>query len=174
MTAAVACLQPAILAAAPRCGARTRAGSACLSPAVRGARRCRMHGGKGSGAPRGNRNAWRHGVRSARFREIARYVRATRGGRLFGGVPPRLAVVLGARPAAPAALCGSPTPGLRLCKTQIRANNPMHPEKRPLTARSGLPLLAAIGAPRAGLALLGQRRSRTRPPPATTTALVTS
>jgi len=25
----------------------------------------RMHGGKGSGAPKGNRNAWKHGARSA-------------------------------------------------------------------------------------------------------------
>ena len=81
-------LQPAILAAAPRCGARTRAGGACLSPAIRGRRRCRMHGGKGSGAPRGNRNAWKHGLRSARFREIARYLRATQAGRLFAGPPP--------------------------------------------------------------------------------------
>lgn len=24
-----------------------------------------MHGGKGSGAPKGNRNAWKHGARSA-------------------------------------------------------------------------------------------------------------
>jgi len=36
-----------------------------------------MHGGKGSGAPRGNRNAWKHGLKSARIREIARYLRAT-------------------------------------------------------------------------------------------------
>jgi hypothetical protein len=46
----------------PRCGARTRAGSACQSPAVSGKRRCRMHGGaKGSGAAAGNRNALKHG-----------------------------------------------------------------------------------------------------------------
>ena len=46
----------------PRCGARTRTGSACRSPAVSGKRRCRMHGGaKGSGARAGNRNALKHG-----------------------------------------------------------------------------------------------------------------
>ena len=46
----------------PRCGARTRAGSPCQSPAVSGKQRCRMHGGaKGSGAPAGNRNALKHG-----------------------------------------------------------------------------------------------------------------
>jgi hypothetical protein len=45
------------LAKARRCGARTRAGSACKQAAVRGRARCRMHGGaKGSGGPRGDRN----------------------------------------------------------------------------------------------------------------------
>jgi hypothetical protein len=40
-----------------RGGARTRSGSACRSPAVRGRGRCRMHGGaKGSGGPLGERN----------------------------------------------------------------------------------------------------------------------
>jgi len=47
--------------ASPRCGARTRSGPPCRAPAVRGKCRCRMHGGaRGSGAPRGNRNAFRH------------------------------------------------------------------------------------------------------------------
>jgi len=46
----------------PRCGARTRVGGSCASPAVSGKKRCRMHGGAaGSGAPKGNRNAWKHG-----------------------------------------------------------------------------------------------------------------
>lgn len=46
----------------PRCGARTRSGEACRSPAAHGKTRCRMHGGaKGSGARRGNRNARKHG-----------------------------------------------------------------------------------------------------------------
>lgn len=49
--------------ASPRCGAKTRCGGACRSPAVRGRKRCRMHGGaQGSGAPRANRNAWKHGM----------------------------------------------------------------------------------------------------------------
>jgi hypothetical protein len=48
---------------ATRCGAKTRRGTACQSPAVRGKRRCRMHGGApGSGAPSGRRNGnYRHG-----------------------------------------------------------------------------------------------------------------
>ena len=49
--------------ASPRCGARTRTGASCRSPAVKGKRRCRMHGGaKGSGAPKGNQNALKHGT----------------------------------------------------------------------------------------------------------------
>ena len=34
--------------AAPRCGARTRSGSACKSPGMRNGR-CRLHGGKSTG-----------------------------------------------------------------------------------------------------------------------------
>ena len=46
-----------------RCGARTRSGRPCGSPAVGGNKRCRMHGGApGSGAPRGNKNALKHGL----------------------------------------------------------------------------------------------------------------
>ncbi|WP_425544816.1 HGGxSTG domain-containing protein [Erythrobacter ramosus] len=44
--------------ASARCGAKTRSGTPCRSPAVREKERCRMHGGaKGSGAPIGNQNA---------------------------------------------------------------------------------------------------------------------
>jgi hypothetical protein len=46
-----------------RCGAKTRSGGMCKSPAVQGKKRCRMHGGApGSGAPRGNKNAQKHGL----------------------------------------------------------------------------------------------------------------
>jgi hypothetical protein len=49
--------QPPSLLCCRRCGAKTRGGSPCQSPAVRGRRRCRMHGGsQGSGAPEGKRN----------------------------------------------------------------------------------------------------------------------
>ena len=41
---------------APRCGAKTRAGTPCQCPAMRGRRRCRLHGGLSPGAPRGARN----------------------------------------------------------------------------------------------------------------------
>lgn len=62
-----------------RCGARTRCGKPCRAPAVAGARRCRMHGGKRSGAPAGNRNALKHGlyakVSLARDREARQFIR---------------------------------------------------------------------------------------------------
>jgi len=45
-----------------RCGAKTRSGKTCMSPAVSGKSRCRMLGGAaGSGAPQGNKNAIKHG-----------------------------------------------------------------------------------------------------------------
>jgi hypothetical protein len=59
-----------------RCGARTRSGTECRSPAVRGRRRCRMHGGTNPGPPKGNRNAWKHGNRSAEAEEQLKIVRA--------------------------------------------------------------------------------------------------
>ena len=42
--------------AAPRCGARTRSGASCACQALRGRRRCRLHGGLNPGAPRGATN----------------------------------------------------------------------------------------------------------------------
>jgi len=49
--------------ASPRCGAKTRSSGSCRSPAVHGKKRCRMHGGApGSGAPRANQNARKHGL----------------------------------------------------------------------------------------------------------------
>jgi len=48
--------------ASPRCGAKTRSGGVCRSPAS-GRKRCRMHGGAPvSGAPRANQNARKHGL----------------------------------------------------------------------------------------------------------------
>lgn len=49
--------------ASPRCGAKMRSGGACRAHVVRGKQRCRMHGGApGSGAPKSNRNARKHGL----------------------------------------------------------------------------------------------------------------
>ena len=65
----------------PRCGAKTRSGSPCRSPAMRSGR-CRMHGGKSPGAPIGNRNALKHGRYTAeaikRRRELAALLREMR------------------------------------------------------------------------------------------------
>ena len=49
--------QPVSLSACPKCYAKTRSGSPCRSPSVKGKLRCRMHGGAaGSGAPCRERN----------------------------------------------------------------------------------------------------------------------
>ncbi len=61
----------------PRCGAKTRRGTPCQSPAVSGKRRCRMHGGApGSGAPKGNKNALKHGLYTKEALEERRALRA--------------------------------------------------------------------------------------------------
>ena len=64
-----------------RCRARTRRGSLCQSPAMKNGR-CRMHGGKSPGAPKGNKNALKHGRYTAeaiaRRREVAELIRAAR------------------------------------------------------------------------------------------------
>ena len=36
---------------APRCGAKTRSGKPCKGPAIRGKRRCRLHGGNAGRKP---------------------------------------------------------------------------------------------------------------------------
>lgn len=54
---------------APRCNAKTRAGTPCQAPAIKGKTRCRMHGGKGSGAPYGNNNAYKHGFYSGQTKQ---------------------------------------------------------------------------------------------------------
>ena len=62
----------------PRCGARTRSGTPCRSPAMPNGR-CRMHGGTSPGAPKGNTNALKHGRYTAeaiaRRRELAACLR---------------------------------------------------------------------------------------------------
>ncbi len=58
----------------PRCGAKTRAGTPCQSPAMKNGR-FRMHGGTNPGPPKGNQNALKHGLYAAyalaRRREIS-------------------------------------------------------------------------------------------------------
>jgi hypothetical protein len=43
-----------------RCGARTRSGKPCQSPAMPNGR-CRMHGGLSPGPPKGNKDGFKHG-----------------------------------------------------------------------------------------------------------------
>jgi hypothetical protein len=65
----------------PRCGARTRNGNSCRAPAMPNGR-CRMHGGLSPGAPKGNKNALKHGRYTAeaiaRRRAISDLVRAVK------------------------------------------------------------------------------------------------
>lgn len=46
------------------CGAKTRSGKPCPTPPVKNRTRCRMHGGTNNGAPKGNKNAFKHGYYS--------------------------------------------------------------------------------------------------------------
>jgi hypothetical protein len=62
---------------APRCGALTRAGTACQRPAIRGRKRCRLHGGVSPGAPRGPKNGnFRNGNWTADAIEERRWLRS--------------------------------------------------------------------------------------------------
>jgi len=57
-----------------RCGARTRAGNSCLSPAMPNSR-CRMHGGKSPGAPKGKLHGkYKHGVYTLEFKKVRKYI----------------------------------------------------------------------------------------------------
>ena len=67
--------------AAPRCGALTRRKTPCQCPAMRGRRRCRLHGGKSTGPTtatglaRSRRARWKHGAYSREMREMRARVR---------------------------------------------------------------------------------------------------
>ncbi len=47
-----------------KCGAKTRAGQPCKNWPIKNKKRCRMHGGKSTGPPKGNQNARTHGAYS--------------------------------------------------------------------------------------------------------------
>jgi hypothetical protein len=69
--------EPEQLRSSARCGAKTRAGYPCRSPAVAWKRRCRMHGGAaGSGGPKGVRNGnYKHGRYTAETIAWRRWLR---------------------------------------------------------------------------------------------------
>jgi hypothetical protein len=66
----------------PRCGAHCRTTGQPRQQAAMANGRCRMHGGTNPGAPKGNRNALKHGRYTAEAianrREIAALIRAMR------------------------------------------------------------------------------------------------
>lgn len=49
------------------CGAKTRAGKLCNNKPIAGKKRCRLHGGLSTGAPKGNNNSVKHGIYSRIF-----------------------------------------------------------------------------------------------------------
>ena len=76
---------PGDLSKAPRCGARTRKGLPCGSPAMRGRNRCWMHGGRptgprtAAGLVRSKQARWKHGRFSEEARrEVSRFSRLLR------------------------------------------------------------------------------------------------
>lgn len=60
---------------APRCGAKNRQGKPCQAPAMRGKARCRLHGGKSTGArtltgiQRIRKEHWKNGGRSKKLQK---------------------------------------------------------------------------------------------------------
>ncbi len=63
---------------APRCGAKARTNNylPCRNPAMQGKKRCRMHGGaKGSGAKKGNSNAYKHGYSTEQTKNLKSFIR---------------------------------------------------------------------------------------------------
>ncbi len=69
------------LSKAPRCGAKTRAGTPCQQAAMRGKQRCRMHGGGSTGprTPEGmermRRSKIKHGLKTKEAREVRKAIR---------------------------------------------------------------------------------------------------
>lgn len=67
---------PDLLTAAALCGAKNRRGLPCRCPAMRGKKRCRLHGGKSPGAPKGRGNGnYRHGGEAGEVKALRRMVR---------------------------------------------------------------------------------------------------
>jgi hypothetical protein len=68
--------EPESLRLAPRCCAKTRAGTPCMRPRAKGRSRCKLHGGaQGSGAPEGERHGrYVHGLYTAEAIEERRSI----------------------------------------------------------------------------------------------------
>lgn len=65
------------MADASVCGAKAKNGSICEALSMANGR-CRLHGGLSPGAPKGNRNAWKHGAYSREFKAIRQLERSAR------------------------------------------------------------------------------------------------
>ena len=67
--------KPLAMHHSPRCGAKSkRTGLPCKAPAMKNGR-CRMHGGKSPGAPKGNSNALKHGAYTREVKELRKIVK---------------------------------------------------------------------------------------------------
>jgi hypothetical protein len=63
--------------ASARCGAKTRAGSFCKCPSMKGRMRCRLHGGRNTGPPRGSGNGnYRDGTYTAEALDERQWLRS--------------------------------------------------------------------------------------------------
>jgi hypothetical protein len=64
-------LPKSLLTTGPLCGARNRQGNPCRCPAMKGKRRCRLHGAKSPGAPKGRANGnYLHGRYTAETKAL--------------------------------------------------------------------------------------------------------
>jgi hypothetical protein len=68
--------RPSHLSHMSHCGAKTRAGTSCESPPVRGRKRCHLHGGLSPGAPKGSQNGnYKNGEWTAEAIEERKWLR---------------------------------------------------------------------------------------------------
>jgi hypothetical protein len=71
----VQAMRPLPMHQSPRCGAHSRSsGKPCRNGAMKNGR-CRMHGGKATGAPKGNKSAWKHGTYSTQSKVLRQLTR---------------------------------------------------------------------------------------------------
>lgn len=65
---------PCDLSGLPRCNATSKStGQRCRQPAMKNGK-CHWHGGKSTGAPRGNQNALKHGDYTAKAKSERKYI----------------------------------------------------------------------------------------------------
>ncbi len=155
------------LQAAPRCHAHSkRTRQPCRAPAVRGFAVCRFHGARG-GARRGNRNAWKHGVRGAAWaREAAGFRALVRGARrLVSASKSRVHGVVRSNCAGDP----PPTAPLRGGRFAVSARthiNPVIPAERSEAERAPGPRGGTLRAAKQNPSLLGpgSRCATLRPP----------